>query len=116
MTETPPDSSPPCPSINGAFTAYAIEVKGSSDCEWRQLATAKYSEKVPYPLANEGVLRQIGLLGYAQARALAWRLKSEVVADGILRTARDFVKVRVVPYEVCCDIKISRREDSVEIK
>lgn len=118
MTETPPDNKPPCPAISGTFIGYTVETKKLAEDEWHQVPTVKCSEKegAPYPSANEGVLQQIGLLGYEQAMTLAWGLKARLAADGILRAAYFFTKVRVMPYEIRYDIKAYRREvDSVEI-
>ena len=65
-------------------------------------------EGVPLPSAGRGILDTLGLLGYAQAKSLAWMIKASAASD-----SQD-VEVRIMPYDVQYDTKAYKREADIE--
>lgn len=94
-----------CPSMHGTMLGYQIEYL-NPDNIWKPLELKEGPEGVRYPCFGENVLRELGLLGYEQACALAWAAK----ANSWLRTLR----VRLVPYRIKYSMEATRNEEKAE--
>lgn len=94
------------PTQGGSFTGYEVQIK-TKDESWRLISTREYKQSLgevpfPYPEANRGLLMQISMMGYSQAMAVAWYIKSASEYQQAI--------VRVVPYKIGFDIKCYSNE------
>jgi hypothetical protein len=92
------------PTQSGQFPAYQAEYL-EIDGKWKPIPTHNVNTGVPYPLGGGGILNTIGLMGYSQARAIAWKFTADHEAIGTV------VDTRIVVYELHYDIKAKRIED-----
>ena len=99
----------PCPTQAGSITGYEVQVN-KPHRGWQVFYFDKVcgGEGVPLPSAGRGILDTLGLLGYAQAKSLAWMIKASAASD-----SKD-VEVRIMPYDVQYDTKAYKREDDIE--
>ena len=89
-----------CPTKGGTFTAYEAEWESAPD-KWSiiQSTTELSISGAPFPRYDGGICQSIGLMGHAQANAVAWSFAAQAEAQG------KEIKVRVQPYEIVYDIK-----------
>ena len=104
-----------CPNQNGQTTGYVPEYNNGE--KWLQIPVVDIPGYIiqdgrlvmvgaQSPKWNGGILKTIGLCGYAQAQALAWLFAAEASHRG------EQVEVRVVPFEVHYEIKARKLEES----
>jgi hypothetical protein len=81
---------------------------GPSFTKWKEIpwdiGVAPYGH--PYPRLFGGVLQTCGLLGPAQAQAIAWAYAAQVEGT----TGAKEIEVRIIEYEVKYDIATTRKE------
>jgi len=107
-----------CPTKNGTFTGYEPEVRlvdiDGSASKWKRVPWSnKGRTGVPYPAAFGGILREINMLGYHQAMALAHWFGAGLEQGG--DSLKGVLEVRAVPYEIIFNIKARKldgKEDS----
>jgi hypothetical protein len=91
-----------CPTQAGTIQAYEPLFKFKGEKKWRTVPTEIFPGNipngVPTPLRKE-VAVVVGLMGFAQANALAWRYAAFAEAEGKI------IQVKVQRYEVVYDIK-----------
>ena len=99
----------PCPTQAGGFTGYEVQVN-KPHRGWQPFYFEKVcgGEGVPLPSAGRGILDTLGLLGYEQAKSLAWMIKAAAASDSTN------VEVRIMPYDVVYDAKATKREADIE--
>jgi len=99
----------PCPTQAGSFTGYEVQVN-KPHRGWQPFYFDKVcgGKGVLLPSAGRGILDTLGLLGYAQAKSLAWMIKASAASDN-----KD-VEVRIMPYDVQYDTKAYKRETDIE--
>src|SRR3990172_6588637 len=104
-----------CPNQNGQTTGYVPEYKKGEKLlripvkdipDYVIVDGIVISLGAPPPKWNWGILKTIGLYGYAQAQALAWLFAAEASHKG------EQVEVRVVPFEIHYEIKSRKLEES----
>jgi len=88
-----------CPTRGGRTRGYEPEVWNTDREKWEPISLIHVGKGVPYPLLCGGVLQEVGLLGYEQAKCMAWMYSAQAAAVG------DRIKVRVQEYELHYDIK-----------
>jgi len=76
--------------------------KQSLEWEWMEIPTVKGDRGAPLPQKFRGLLDTIGLMGKAQAQALAYQYQA------ISESFGDNVEVRVQRYSIVFDIKCRR--------
>jgi hypothetical protein len=100
----------PFPSQAGSFTGYEVQIKRDNG-EWGPINLRKTRIEemgVPLPACHGGILDTLGLLGYAQAKAMAWYIKA--VGDAEIKQ----VEVRIVPFDISYDTKAYKRENDAK--
>lgn len=75
---------------------------------WVRVETRRGLQGVPSPLFEGGLLATVGLMGYAQANAIAWMFKAHADAEG------EKIEIRVQEYEVTFDIRTKKMESGTE--
>lgn len=96
-----------CPTRRGTFTAYGAEWS-SDGIKWKKVLTHTgiNPNGTPYPLGDAGICMAIGLLGFAQANAIAWSFSAQAASQG------EDIQVRVQSYEILYDIKARKYDDN----
>ena len=89
-----------CPKQSGTFIAYEAEWRFGND-KWQTVPSVFNNDPhgVPFPRLNGVIGSAIGLMGHAQAQAVAWGYAAHAAAQG------QDMDVKVQPYEVIYDIQ-----------
>ena len=92
-----------CPTQAGQMYGYEPEFREGNG-EWKLVPVVKVigGNGVNQPLLFGGITDAIGLYGYAQAQALAWKFAADMASIG------KSIEVRVVDYEIHYDIKAKK--------
>lgn len=116
MTSPKMDAKRYCPTMRGTMTAYKPEYRfdtfdssdGPTFTKWIEVpyeVRAAHPCGVHYPRFAGGVVQTIGLLGHAQAHAIAWSFAAEQESLG------KTIEVRVVKFDLEYDIKAKESDD-----
>ena len=97
-----------CPTQGGSFTAYEPQWMHPAD-GWVPIPTTLITDGVPYPAATGGIMETIGLMGKAQALAIAYAFQAVGESEGRLN-----IHVRAQAYRVHYDIKAKKMDDDKE--
>ena len=96
----------PCPTVGGTFEGYLPEYLDprKKDKTWLPVPLTRKPDGsgALYPLSGGGILQTIGLLGYEQAQAIAWKLAASAQSEGVT------IVTRIATYKVVFDIKAYR--------
>ena len=94
-----------CPSMQGTDVGYTVEYHDPErKPAWRPLPIMRTPPGigVPPPAFIGPIFQMLGLLGFAQANAIAWQAK----CDGKFKHSR----IRIVPHEVTFDLMALKKE------
>ena len=95
-----------CPTQGGNFLAYEPQWLHPAD-GWTKIPTALITDGVPFPAHTGGIMQTIGLMGKAQALAIAYAFQAVGESEGRLN-----IFVRAQSYRVQYDIKAKKTEES----
>lgn len=85
------------PTQGGTFQGYEPQYKEGD--KWKRIYTIEQSYGSPYPSAFGGVLKQIGLMSFAQAEAIRWQFTACMESQG------KKVETQIQGYEIVYEIK-----------
>ena len=94
---------------SSTVTGFRPEYFDISTQRWKSIDVGEASGGLPLPWLFRGVLDQARCFGRHQALALAYAYAA--VLDGDHRSLYGAPEVRIVAYEIHCDLSVARKEE-----